>query len=272
MPIENHLHVWEDCFLYTSNDLSSTWTSRSSLSLLVSGTGKSFALTLQGGGAWCCSAALVAPHVSRSLEASDCALLSLDIDPSMPAWRSLVRAMGSAPVVPLQARTFERLGEPMGAALRHRLGQAALRALSLDMVQAACQAMGTPPEAGALDARVVAMLERMHSDVAHGTVPLQALAQQSCLSPDRVTHLFREQTGLSIKRYLLWLKVRRALPHIHAGRPLAECALLGGFTDAAHMSRTYRQLFDVAPSALRGRGMLQLHLHAPARSEAESIR
>jgi AraC family transcriptional regulator of arabinose operon len=271
MPIENHLHVWGDRFLYTCDHFSAGWSSRSSLTLLVSATATSFTVTQQDAHAWCGSAALVAPHVVRSIEASHCALLALDIDPCMPAWRSLVRAMGDAPVVALPTQAFDGLGACMEAALHHRLAAPALRALSDDLLQAACRAIGVAAQAQPLDARVQAMLALMHSETAWAGVPLQALASHSCLSPDRVTHLFREQTGLSIRRYQQWLKARRALPHIHAGRPLLECALLSGFTDAAHMSRTYRQLFDVAPSALRAQQMLRLHMHAVVPSGVEGI-
>lgn len=262
MPIENHLHVWEDRFLYTCTHHSSGWSRRSSLSLLVSATGNPFALTLQGAPPRACSAALVAPHELRSLEASDCPLLVLDIDPCMPAWRSLVRGMGAAPMVALEAGAFAGLGGDMAAAVCHQRSAPALHTLSEALLQTACAALGVALVPAPLDARVQAMLALMRSTAAHGGVPLQVLARQSCLSPDRVTHLFREQAGLSIKRYQLWLKVRRAFAHIHAGRPLAECAWLGGFTDAAHMSHTYRQLFDVSPSALRAQELLQLHMHA----------
>lgn len=69
-----------------------------------------------------------------------------------------------------------------------------------------------------------------------------------------MTHLFREQTGMSIKRYLLWAKIRRAVQLMADGGPLTQIALSGGFTDAAHMSRTFQRYFGLSPSFLANTG------------------
>ena len=81
-------------------------------------------------------------------------------------------------------------------------------------------------------------------------MPLPELAATACLSPDRLTHLFREQTGLSIKRYLVWAKIRRSVQQMNQGRPLTDIAHDCGFSDSAHMSHTYQQHFGLPPSFL----------------------
>ena len=62
------------------------------------------------------------------------------------------------------------------------------------------------------------------------------------------------QTGMSIKRYLLWAKIRRAVQLMADGGPLTQIALSGGFTDAAHMSRTFQRYFGLSPSFLANAG------------------
>lgn len=73
----------------------------------------------------------------------------------------------------------------------------------------------------------------------------------SDLSASRLRHLFVEQTGLPFKTYLLWLRLTRAVEAIAAGRSLTEAAHASGFADSAHLSRTFRRMFGLAPSALR---------------------
>jgi AraC-like DNA-binding protein len=82
-------------------------------------------------------------------------------------------------------------------------------------------------------------------------VSLADAAAFSALSASRLRHLFVEQTGLPFKTYLLWLRLTRAVEAFAAGAPLTEAAHASGFSDSAHLSRTFRRMFGVAPSALR---------------------
>ena len=71
------------------------------------------------------------------------------------------------------------------------------------------------------------------------------------LSSSRLRHLFVEQTGLPFKTYLLWLRLSRALAIVATGSPLTAAAHEAGFSDSAHLSRTFRRMFGVAPTALQ---------------------
>lgn len=80
---------------------------------------------------------------------------------------------------------------------------------------------------------------------------LESLAMSVGLSPGRFMHAFTESLGIPLRPYLLWLKAQRAAGAIVRGEPLAVAAIGAGFADAAHMSRTFRRMFGVAPSELR---------------------
>jgi AraC family transcriptional regulator len=71
------------------------------------------------------------------------------------------------------------------------------------------------------------------------------------LSTSRFTHLFRQQTGLSLTRYLLWTRLLTAVAVIAQGANTTAAAHQAGFADLAHMSRTFRQTFGVMPSELQ---------------------
>ncbi len=256
----SHLHLWDDCFLCVTPSFRSGLTARSSVTLLVSATGLPFTLAAHDGTVLRCTAALVAPHAPRRLEADGCGLLSLNVDPASPLFPRLMRFMGNAPILPVDARRFGALRGAFEGALHGELGDAGLHALGTRMVEAVCGASAEPP----LDARVAHVLRMLRGAAGAQPLSLQGLAAQACLSPSRLTHLFSEQTGQSIKRYLLWTKIRRAAPLLLAGTPLTECALAGGFTDAAHMSRTFQRYFGRPPSFLAGAGYFTVHAD-PAR-------
>jgi AraC-like DNA-binding protein len=86
-----------------------------------------------------------------------------------------------------------------------------------------------------------------------GDLSLPTLAAELGLSPSRLMHAFTESTGLPLRAYLRWLRVQRAAAAIAAGRPLAQAAVEAGFSDAAHMTRSFRDMFGLPPSALADR-------------------
>ncbi|MCY1385180.1 Helix-turn-helix domain protein [compost metagenome] len=72
-----------------------------------------------------------------------------------------------------------------------------------------------------------------------------AVARQACLSLSQLERLFGEQVGLSVRRLVLWRRLRLALALAMAGEPLTHAAHAAGFADAAHFSRTVRSTFGV---------------------------
>lgn len=75
-----------------------------------------------------------------------------------------------------------------------------------------------------------------------------ALAAATRLSPSRLSHLFRAETGTSLRHFALWLRAHDALGHLLAGVPIARAAQLAHFSDHAHLTRSMGQLFGQPPS------------------------
>jgi transcriptional regulator GlxA family with amidase domain len=64
-------------------------------------------------------------------------------------------------------------------------------------------------------------------------------------------HVFTSSIGIPLRPYLAWLRVQRAAVDIVSGSPLSDAAQAAGFSDAAHMSRTFRRMLGIPPSLLR---------------------
>jgi AraC-like DNA-binding protein len=75
-------------------------------------------------------------------------------------------------------------------------------------------------------------------------------ARAAHISPSRLTHLFTEQVGIPFRRFVLWLRLRRAAEYVWRTRSLTEAAHAAGFSDLAHFSRVCRATFGVAPTGL----------------------
>lgn len=100
-----------------------------------------------------------------------------------------------------------------------------------------------------LDSRVTTVLDaiRAADDL---RLSLDQAADKACLSSTRFAHLFRDQVGLSFSRYMLWRKLTRAMVAIASEGTIAAAAHAADFADAAHLTRTFYQMFGMAPSAL----------------------
>lgn len=97
-------------------------------------------------------------------------------------------------------------------------------------------------------------------DAPHAYDSIETLSARAHLSPSRFAHLFKEQVGVPVRRYVLWQKMRRALDLAMAGDSLTTAALSAGFADSAHLSRTVRAIMGVAPEFLfRHRERLVVH-------------
>jgi len=109
------------------------------------------------------------------------------------------------------------------------------------------------------DSRVTAALAFLReSPQLYGS--LEALAEKVHLSPSRFAHIFKRVVGVPVRRYVLWMKMRRALELAITGDSLTTAALSAGFADSAHLSRTVRAMMGIAPEYLfRHRERLVIH-------------
>jgi AraC-like DNA-binding protein len=100
-----------------------------------------------------------------------------------------------------------------------------------------------------LDQRVRDILVHI-SQEEHCTHSLEYFEAYAGLSKSRISHLFSQQIGVSLKYYLLWKKCLFAIDSLRASSNLSEIALDCGFSDLSHFSRTFKTLFGHKPSEI----------------------
>jgi|JI10StandDraft_1071094.scaffolds.fasta_scaffold00939_15 AraC-like DNA-binding protein len=76
-------------------------------------------------------------------------------------------------------------------------------------------------------------------------ISVPVLADAAGLSESRLQHLFKEQIGISMKRYMLWKRMIDGINFAMRGSDLTTAAYEAGFSDAAHMSRTFKEMFGI---------------------------
>ncbi len=104
-------------------------------------------------------------------------------------------------------------------------------------------------ETSPIDSRVAQSIEWIRSSREEG-VSVQEIAAGVELSESRFSHLFTENVRIPVRRYLLWLRLRDAMHLLAQGKSLTETAHEAGFSDSAHLTRTFRGMLGIAPSAL----------------------
>ena len=124
--------------------------------------------------------------------------------------------------------------------------------LAVNDVENICQQMVAAIDNGEslpIDSRVAQSIEWIRSSRDEG-ISIHEIAAGVELSESRFSHLFTENVRISVRRYLLWLRLRDAMHLFAKGDSLTEVAHEAGFSDSAHLTRTFRSLLGIAPSAL----------------------
>lgn len=98
----------------------------------------------------------------------------------------------------------------------------------------------------------VSLTLRLVAQSLEGRPRLGEFASDAGLSASRLAHLFREQVGTPFRPYVLWCRLRRSAEAIQGGANLTTAAHVAGFSDSAHMSRSFRRMFGLAPSDAMG--------------------
>ncbi|MCW8132760.1 MAG: helix-turn-helix domain-containing protein [Planctomycetota bacterium] len=105
----------------------------------------------------------------------------------------------------------------------------------------------------ALSLPILAVVDALHENLAGGH-SLASLARLARLSPTRLTHRFKRETGDSVIAYLLKLRLRRASQLLQAGgKSVKEIAFETGFASPFYFSRQFSRHFRMSPAAYRAR-------------------
>lgn len=193
------------------------------------------------------------PHSMDSTQVPFCAVLF--VEPETREGRALNQKFGTAGISGLLATSL--------AATRDALFSSWLNRGSHEVVVAAARAVVQELAGGvgpviATDERILRATSYIRSNLG-APLTLEAVAGEACLSPSRFRHLFVEETGMALRPYILWRRFLHVWDLLGTGATLSAAAHEAGFADAAHLTRTSRQMFGFPPSALEVARPLATH-------------
>lgn len=124
---------------------------------------------------------------------------------------------------------------------------------SIDDADAICVAWlgldGTDSGTYVRDPRIAKALALLSAQIDR-PVRLSTLARTLNVSQSWLSHRFAEDIGVPLRRYVVWLRLQGAVKSVLQGASWTEAAHAVGFSDSAHLSRSFRATFGIAPSSL----------------------
>lgn len=193
-----------------------------------------------------CRGSIVMPDHPHEFDGCGERLAMLFVEPESLAGRAMIARFGHAPVSVIEDDQVLGRASTLLVGCSNDAGEARVIEEAQQLVDAIAGHVTLPAP---LDPRISAAVEWLRDRI-ESPVMLAQAASVAHLSPSRFRHLFIDQTGVSFRAYLLWARVSRAIGKGMAGASWTEAAQASGFADSAHLTRTCRRMFGIAPSML----------------------
>jgi AraC family transcriptional regulator len=239
---DGRLFLWGGCGLYAGPAFATTLHAHHALQVCIGVNGR-FRLRSGVAAPWrAFRGAVVLSDQPHQLDGQGTRVVLLYLDPESTLARRIAQLHARRGIFPVPPATFDALLLRLSG-----LGEAEPTARLCEELVEALAPKGNV--LAPLDGRVASAVELLRG-APERRMPLAELATAVGLSPSRLAHLFRAQTGLPVRRYLLWLRLGDALQQLAHGVSLTTAAHAAGFADSAHFSRTFRAMLGITPSAL----------------------
>ncbi len=219
-----------------------------SVAVLLAGLYDDFYLKLARGGWFSCRAAIIRAGDAYEFDAGGRPFAVVYVEPTETSAEGL-------------AALIHETREDQGALIGRKSDLAHLRALyeDADGLRWADEALADligfskARVRRMLDLRVVRAIsmvvenEDEESDLARSP-SVSAAARAAGISTSRFQHLFKQETGVSYRRYAAWARMRAAVAEIVKGSNFTAAAHAAGFYDQPHFAHEFRRIFGAPAS------------------------
>jgi len=104
-----------------------------------------------------------------------------------------------------------------------------------------------PVDEHRVDERIARVVELIRADPANN-ISNDELGASVALSGTRLQRLFKQTTGVPIRRYRLWHRLFVTASMMSMGSTLTDAALAAGFSDSSHLNHVFKSMLGMKPS------------------------
>ncbi len=110
------------------------------------------------------------------------------------------------------------------------------------------------------DERVRGTLRLLEQTDLRQPVRISQIAEAVQLSTSRLRHVFKQNTGVSLRSHVKMLRLRKARHLVETTeQPIKDIALIVGLPDVSHFDKHYKSVFGETPSQTRIRALQHRH-------------
>ncbi|EPG75079.1 DNA-binding helix-turn-helix protein [Leptospira fainei serovar Hurstbridge str. BUT 6] len=240
------LYLWNSRVIFATNAMQTDFHEHYAATLAVSLTENICIETENGKEEY--RAALVAPNTYHRTVSPGVEMVSLLIDPETYEYGAIAEFIETGKVKRLEISAFLPLMERLWELYYGNLNDTEVWELHLDLLQ--CVYPFRKLEKN-IDERVQKIAHKIRTELPD-SIRMKEIGKDFSISEDRLIRLFKENLGIPLRRYLLWVRVMSTVKLLKEGKNLTEAAHSAGFSDSAHFTRTFKENFGFVPSFFFG--------------------
>lgn len=118
---------------------------------------------------------------------------------------------------------------------------------------------GNTQSSSSRDSRIQKCLEYIEGNLGE-ELNMEFLCKANGLSESSFSHLFSREVGIPFRRYLLWKRLKKSISiYLEGRKSLTEVSQEMGFSDQAHYSNAFKDVFGIRPTFILRNKLRLLH-------------
>lgn len=243
MAVANHLKIYSALSVFFGHNLKTKEHAHHAMEIVLAVNGS---LTIHSGTKTKTEGVIIKPDVTHSISGTGL-IISILLDPETALCSEVISMLGSKSVLKLEPSITETLVNHFkNYTNRHFSEDGICELLSKSLASSNSKSI---TDGNQIDHRVSNVIDLIKSSP-QKSLPFTTLIKASGVSESRLMHLFKKETGTTIRKYVLWNKLQHAIKLHLVGNSLKQSARLSGFADSAHFNRVFVSNYGLNPTSM----------------------